>query len=229
MGDAIESTPAPAAIVPTDFKEKILALFDANFAPYVAEKLALYKASAATAAQIKVTDAASLALADSFAKALLAERDGLEAVRLAGPGALNSLGRELGKRFKPLFDELETPIANLKHDIGAYLVAERNKQVETYQAAAQLHAQGDHAAAQQALAVASAADTAAPQGTTAKEVWVVERYEPRLMLPSTDTHPGLVPDEKAIAAYLRKLPISEEPALPGVICKRVPAVTQRHG
>lgn len=221
------SEPAPVAIVPADFKAKILATFDENFGPYVEEKLALYKQSAAMAEKIQVTDAASLAIADSFCKALLSERDGLEAVRLSGPGALNSLGRELGKRFKPLFDELDTPIANLRHDIGAYLVAERQKQAENYQAAAALHAAGAHGAAQEALALASSAETVAPQGTSAREVWAIDRFELAMMIPSTPTHPGLVPDEAAIKAYLAKLPISEEPALPGVICKRVPAVVQR--
>jgi 1,2-phenylacetyl-CoA epoxidase PaaB subunit len=220
-------TVAPVAIVPSDFKAKILATFDENFGPYVEQRLALYKQSAALAAQVSVTDAATLAIADNLCKALLLERDGLEAVRLSGPGALNSLGRELGKRFKPLFDEIDVPIANLRQEIGAYLVAERRKQSENYQAAAALHAAGAHGAAQEALALASSAETVAPQGTSAREVWAVERYEQALMMPSTPTHPGLVPDEPAIKAYLAKLPISEEPALPGVICKRVPAVVQR--
>jgi hypothetical protein len=39
--------------------------------------------------------------------------------------------------------------------------------------------------------------------------------------------PGLIPDEKAIAAYLKKVPVTENPNLRGVICKKVPAVTAR--
>jgi hypothetical protein len=38
----------------------------------------------------------------------------------------------------------------------------------------------------------------------------------------------LIPDETAIAAYLRKLSPLEEPGLPGVICKLVPKVATRH-
>ena len=60
-----------------------------------------------------------------------------------------------------------------------------------------------------------------------REEWAVERYDLAIMVLSTDEYPGLRPDEAAIAAYLRKLPIDVEPSLPGVICKRVPKTTQR--
>jgi hypothetical protein len=133
----------------------------------------------------------------------------------------------MGARFKPLFDTLDAPIANLKSEIGGYVLAEQAKQREQYQAAAAAHVAGDHGAAQVALAVANDAETTAPKGTTVREVWAVERYEIGLMIPSTETHPGLIPDEQAIGAYLRKLSPHETPALPGVICKLVPAVSTR--
>jgi hypothetical protein len=228
MTDALATVPAVVAIVPADFEAKVLAEFDKGFGPYLQAKLAEYQQDAEIAAAIKVTDAASMALADECERTLLKEQDGLEAVRLSGPGAFNRLGRELGKRFKPLADLLDTAIQNLKHEKGAFVLAERKKQQESYQAAAAAHEAGDHATAQQLMLAANEAETAAPKGTSVGEQWVVERYAPELMVPSTPTHPGLVPDEQAIAAYLRKLSPLEEPALPGVICKLVPKVATRH-
>lgn len=222
-----ENAPAPAALVPISFEQKVLETFEADFAPKLREKLDFYKKVEAVVREIHVIDDASLATADTWNKELLREADALEEVRQSGPGALNRLGRKMGASFKPLVDLLETMSANLKREIGAYVIAKKTEQKENYQQAAQLHAAGDHAGAQVALATASAAATSAPVGNSVSEEWVVERYEPKLMVLSTEEFPGLVPDEKAIAAYLRKLPISEEPALPGVICKKVPKVTTR--
>jgi hypothetical protein len=226
--DALAKSPAVVAIVPTDFEAKVLAEFDAGFGPYLAAKLTEYQQDAEIAAAIRVVDAESVALADECERTLLKEQDGLEAVRLSGPGAFNRLGRELGKRFKPLSDLLAAGIQNLKQEKGAFVLAERKKQQESYQAAAAAHEAGDHTQAQQLMLAANEAETVAPKGTSVGEQWVVERYAPERMLPSTPAHPGLIPDETGIAAYLRKLSPLEEPALPGVICKLVPKVATRH-
>jgi hypothetical protein len=218
---------ASEAIVPVDFSAQVLATFESEFAPKLEEKAKFYQECAAAVSGLKVSDAASLAAADEWQKEILRERDALEEVRLSGPGALNKLGRAMGARFKPLFDELDAMVSNLKAEIGGYVLAEKKKQAEQYQAAAAAHVAGDHGAAQVALAIANDAETMAPKGTTVREVWAVERYAPELMVPSTPTHPGLIPDEAGIAAYLRKLSPHEEPALPGVICKLVPAVSTR--
>jgi hypothetical protein len=220
-------TPATTALVPVNFEDQTMALFEANFAPELAEKLTFYKGVAEHVATIKVTDEASLAIADTWNKELLREADALEEVRAAGPGALNRLGRKMGAAFKPLKDLLETSSANLKHEIGTYVIAKKKEQEAQYQAAAQQHAAGDHGAAQVSLELAAAANTSAPLGNSTKEVWVVERYEPALMILSTPEFPGLVPDEKSIDAYLAKLPSTQQPALPGVICKLVTRVTTR--
>lgn len=216
------------AIVPVDFEAKTLAIFETEFAPLIEAKAKFYEEVAALVAALPpITDAASLAVKDEWSKDLLRERDELEAVRAAGPGALNRVGRKMGARFKPLFDALDTPISNLKAEIGAFVLAEQEKQATQFQAAAAAHVAGDHGAAQVALAIANDAETMAPKGTTVRKVWAVKRYEPALMVPSTETHPGLIPDEQAIGAYLRKLSPHEEPALPGVICELVPAVSTR--
>lgn len=227
MTAAIEPA-APAAIVPVDFEEKVLATFETEFAPKLEEKLAFYKEACALANAVRVVDAATLAEADAWERDLMKERDELEQVRRSGPGALNRLGRKMGAKFKPLDDELDAAIANLKAEKGAFVLAERKKQQESYQAAAAAHEAGDHAQAQQLMLAANEAETAAPKGTSVGEQWVVERYEPALMVPSTPEFPGLIPDETGIAAYLRKLSPLEEPALPGVICKLVPKVATRH-
>jgi hypothetical protein len=221
-------TAPTAAIVAPDFEAKTLAIFEEQFAPLLEEKAKFYaEVVALVAALPPVTDAASLAVKDEWQKDLLRERDALEEVRTSGPGALNRVGRKMGARFKPLFDALDVPISNIKAEVGGYVLAEQAKQAEQYQAAAAAHVAGDHGAAQVALAIANDAETNAPKGTTVRKVWAVKRYEIGLMLPSSETHPGLIPDEQAIGAYLRKLSPHEEPGLPGVICELVPAVSTR--
>ena len=224
MTSAIEKAPA----LPALDEAKILAIFNEQFLPYLTEKGEFYAEVAATVAALKATDAASLAVVDEWERDLLVERDQLEAVRASGPGALNRLGRKMGAPFKPLFDLLEGAISNAKAEKGLYILAERKKQAESYQAAAAAHVAGDHGQAQTLMLAANEAETAAPKGTSVGEKWTVERYELGLMVLSTADHPGLVPDEKAIEAYLRKLSPNEEPALPGVICKKVPTVVTRH-
>jgi hypothetical protein len=199
----------------------------ANIAPYLQQELELILQCAEVTNAIKVTDAASLADADEWTKVLLRRNDEIEAVRQSGPGAFNKLGRALGKPFKPLTDAIGAAVSNLKRERGEYLLGEQKKQAAAYQAAAVAHMAGDHDEAQSALVVANEAVTLAPKGTSVREVWAVERYEPSLMVVSTPEHPGLVPDEQAIRAYLAKLPIDEDPALPGVICKKIPHVTDR--
>jgi hypothetical protein len=220
-------TAAQQALVPVAIADRIRAELDAALDPQLHAKRELYANCAALAETIKVTDATSLQTADEFAKDLLRERDELEAVRASGPGALDKIVRALNAKFKPLRDVLDAAVSNLKHERGAYLLAQKKQQEKSYQAAAAAHVTGDHEKAQVALQIASATDTSTPVGTSVREVWVVERYVPEMMVLSTPDHPGLVPDEQAIAAYLRKLPASETPALPGVVCKLMPQVTDR--
>jgi hypothetical protein len=215
------------ALVPAAIVEKIKADMDLVLDPRIAEKREFYDFCAANAAALKVVDPDTLAAANEMLKELLREHDGIEAVRKSGPGALDKIVKHGNGKFKPLRDTLDAAIANLKHEIGAFMVAQRKQQAENYQAAAAAHVAGNHEAAQVAMVVASEAITTAPQGSTVKEVWEVERYELGLMVLSTPEHPGLAPDEKAINAYLRALPAGEEPALPGVICRLVPAVSTR--
>lgn len=216
------------AIVPVDFEAKTLAIFEEQFAPLIEQKAKFYEEVVALVATLPpVTDAESMRVKDEWQKDLLRERDELEAVRSAGPGALNRVGRKMGARLKPLFDTLDVPIANLKKEIGDFVLAEQEKQSTQYQAAAAAHMAGDHGAAQVALAIANDAETMAPKGTTVRKVWAVKRYDFSLMVPSTETHPGWIPDEQGINAYLRKLSPHEEPTLPGVICELVPAVSTR--
>jgi hypothetical protein len=222
MTEAIDKAPQ---LLPAEYEEKTIEWLRAQIAPYLAEKKALYVSVAKLANEITVANAAALASADNLCKDALRDLDGLEAVRTALP--FRRIADAMNADFKALRDPLVAAVAELKGKIGAHIIAERTKQAENYQAATVAHIAGDHGAAQVALAVASEAETATPKGTSVKEIWVVERYRLDLMILSTEERPGLVPDEKAIAAYLKKIPSTENPSLPGVICKKVPAVTSR--
>lgn len=224
MTAAIEKAPVGPALD----EAKILAIFDEQFKPWLDEKLVFYNQVADLVATLKATDAESLAKVDQWERDLLLELDALEAVRASGPGALNRLGRKMGAPFKPLSDILKAAISNCKNEKGKFILAQRELQAESYQAAAAAHAVGEHGSAQALMLAANEAETAAPKGSSVSEEWVVERYELGLMVLSTPEFPGLVPDEKAIAAYLRKLSPNEDPGLPGVICKKVPKVVTRH-
>lgn len=223
MAEAIEKAPG---VLPAEYEKNTLEWLRAQIAPYLEPKKELYTATAALADRVQVTDAGTLEVADKLCKDILSELDGLEAVRTALP--FRRIADALNADFKVLRDPLTNAALGLKKKIGEHVVAERNKQADNYQAASVAHVEGNHAAAQVMLATASAAETAAPKGTSVKEVWVVDRYVVGLMQASDDPkHPGLTPNADAIAAYLRKVPITENPGLPGVICKKVPAVTSR--
>jgi hypothetical protein len=191
---------------------------------------------------VAVTDAVTLQVATKWVQDWTALLDGLEAVRLAGPGDLGRIVRESNALFKSLRDIGDAAKANLANEIGGYWQKQKRQREEAYDTAVAAHASGQHTAAAEALAVAGAADTTLPQGTGAREVWEVESYDGfkrddagalvadgkgSIMVLSSADYPGLIPDEKAIAAYLRKLPIDVEPTLPGVKCKRVPKLRQQ--
>jgi hypothetical protein len=191
---------------------KIAADLDAQIDPHLATKLAEYTAAGALAADLAVTDAGSLQVANECLRLVVTEKDGLEAVRESGPGALGGIVRKLNAKFKPLRDLLEVAESNLKHAIGSYTLAQRLQQQQGYQAAALAHAQGAHAAAQSALAVASAAQTSTPQGTGVRAVWTVKRIAAD-MLPRE----WLVPDEARIHAHAKATPADQQPyPIPGV-------------
>jgi hypothetical protein len=222
MTEAIQTT---TTLLPAEYEANLLEWLRSQISPHLEGKKALYLASAELASRLEVTDAASLALADKLNKDILSELDGLEAVRQSLP--FRRIADALNADFKTLRDPLASASLGLKGRIGAHVVAERNKQTQNYQAASAAHVAGDHGAAQVALAAAGEAETTAPKGTSVKEVWVVDRYDLGWMKLSTEDRPGLIPDEKGIAAYLKTVPITENPDLRGVICKKVPAVTSR--
>jgi hypothetical protein len=212
-----------AAIVPAELAAKIRTDLEQAIEPHLAAKRELYEAVAALAESFTVADADSMARGDELLKEILRERDGLEEVRKAGPGALDSIVRGLNAKFKPLRDKLDAAASNLKQAIGTYVVAERRKQAEAYQAAATAHAAGQHGEAQQALASAVGVQTAPVQGTSVREVWSVKRIAADLL-----PREWLIPDEARIAAHARTTPIDQDPTpIPGVVFERVPAVSAR--
>jgi hypothetical protein len=211
------------AIVPVELAAKIRGDLEQALEPHLEAKRSLYDSVAALAAKFEIADPDSMKLGDEFLKEILRERDGLEEVRKAGPGALDSIVRGLNAKFKPLRDKLDVAAANLKNAIGTYVVAERRKQEEAYQAAALAHAEGKHSEAQQALASAVGVQTTAVQGTSVREVWAVKRIAADLL-----PREWLVPDEARIAAHARTTPIDTDPTpIPGVVFERVPAVSAR--
>lgn len=217
------TAPSPAAIVPVELAAKIRNDLEQALEPHLVEKRELYSNVAQLAIELVVSDADSMRIADDLLKEILRERDGLEDVRKSGPGALDSIVRGLNAKFKPLRDKLDAAASNLKHAIGAYVVAERRKQMEAYQAAAAAHAAGQHGEAQQALAAAVGVQTTAVQGTSVREVWAVKRIAADLL-----PREWLVPDEARIAAHARTTPIDTDPTpIPGVVFERVPAVSAR--
>lgn len=220
------TTPA-LSLVSIELADKIRADLDAALDAPLADKLAYYEFCASHVVQLKVTDAATLAEADEMAKELLRERDALEEVRKSGATPLDRLAKHINGKIKRLRDVLDVAIANLKKERGDYVIAERRRQTESFQAAATAHMAGEHASAQVALEAAAATHTAAPQGTSVREVWAVKRIVPEMMVLSTPEVPGLVPDEAAIAAYARKFPAGETPVIAGVVFELVPQVTDR--
>lgn len=211
------------ALYIVELTERLKIELGASLEAQLGEKRELYDNVAALAAAFAVADPDSMKRADELMKEILRERDGLEEVRKAGPGALDSVVRSLNAKFKPLRDKLDVAASNLKHVIGAYVVAERRKQEEAYQAAAAAHAAGQHGEAQQALASAVGVQTTAVQGTSVREVWSVKRIAADLL-----PREWLVPDEARIAAHARTTPIDTDPTpIPGVVFERVPAVSAR--
>lgn len=211
------------AIVPVELAAKIREDLEQALEPHLAAKRELYSSVEALAAGFAVADPDSMKRGDELLKEILRERDGLEEVRKSGPGALDSIVRGLNAKFKPLRDKLDAAAANLKHAIGTYVVAERRKQEQAYQAAATAHAEGNHGEAQLALASAVGVQTTAVQGTSVREVWAVKRIAADLV-----PREWMVPDVPAINAHARETPIDTDPApIPGVVFERVPAVSAR--
>jgi hypothetical protein len=212
-----------SAIIPAELAKELRERLDAAISPHLAAKREEYAAAAQIAVEITVTDDESLAAANECLRLVVVEKDGLEAVRKAGPGALDSIVRALNAKFKPLRDVLEGAEANLKRAIGAYTLRQRQIQIEAQQIAAQAHAQGAHDVARGALAVASTAITEAPTGTGVREVWAVKRIAADLL-----PREWLIPNEAAIAKHARDTPADRDPTpIPGVIFERQPIVTVR--
>src|SRR5690606_11672419 len=142
-----------------------------SLTPKVQAKLEHYQQITAPMRAFVVTNEASCNVADELLLRVLQEKDGLEAVRVSGPGALGVLARKLNAIFKPPADVLDQTAAYLKKQIGEYKVAQRAMQAVNYQAAAQAHIVGDHTSASNKLAAAAAAETETARGTSVGEKW----------------------------------------------------------
>jgi len=173
---------------------------------------------------LHVTDEATLATADKLCKGLASERKAIEEMRTSLTRPLNAALKTANGWFKPLLELCEGAEAHLKkHEIGRYLAEQRALQEKAYQAAASAHVAGAHAEAQSALAVASSVTTAAPHGTSVREVWRAQVIDPELI-----PRQYLIPDEPAIQRHARGTPIDQVPEpIPGVRFFKEPIVTVR--
>jgi hypothetical protein len=169
-------------------------------------------------AAIEVSDEASMQSADALTKQLLQLRDRLEAERKSVTGPLLDAKRRVDGWFKPVTDILEVAIRDLKNKVAAHLIEQKRKQDELYRLAAAAHTaatqgvQGAHEVMSQALAATSDVSTAAPQGTSVREVWTAEVFNPAIVPCSYH-----IVDTARIQAEARATPSNQEPSpIPGV-------------
>lgn len=201
---------------------ELAAAFDESLDGPLAARRAAYEPTKITARYFQVVDRASCEAANQLLLLIVREKDGLEKVRKAGPGALGSLSRRLNAKFKPLADELDEMELQLKQKIGGFVAAERAKQEAAYRSAAQAHVEGQHSTASALLATASSAETIAPAGASVREVWTVEHIDGAAL-----PREWMTPDTARIARYAADTPDDATPQIPGVIFRKVPAVTRR--
>lgn len=195
----------------------------ASIDPVLALRQTKYEALCAALATVKVADEDSYQAADKLLLSVLEEKDGLEAVRVAGPGALGAIARRLNAKFKPLSDLLETAEKHLKRQIGEFKLAQQAQQAVNYREAAAAHIVGDHTAASTHLAVASAAQTTTAKGTSVKGKWIVASIDAKAVPVEWK-----IPDEKRIAAHARNTPADVEPVpIEGVVFIQDVSVSKR--
>lgn len=160
-----------------------------------------------------VNDDASMQMADAITKDLLKLHDRLEAERKSVTGPLLDAKRRVDSWFKPLTDGLEGLTRTLKNKVAGHLIEQKRRQDELYRLAAEAHtaaqlgAPGAHEVMSQALAATSAVVTAAPQGTSVREVWTAEVFNPSIVPCSYH-----VVDLARIQAEARATPSNVEPA-----------------
>lgn len=167
---------------------------------------------------IVVTDQDSMQFADGMAKQLLQLRDKLEAERKSATGPLLDVKRRIDGWFKPVTDLLEASARDLKNKISTYLIEQKREQDRLFQLAAAAHTAATHGVSgaqevmTQALAATSAVVTEAPQGTSVREVWTAEIFNPAIVPCSYH-----MVDEARIHREARATPTNEEPTpIPGV-------------
>jgi hypothetical protein len=174
-------------------------------------------------ATLTVTDAESMAKVDAIVKAVKVEAKAIEEMRTSVTKPLNEILKTVNGWFRPLSTLCKTIEDVGKKEVGNYLNAERHKQEQAYQAAALAHQAGAHSHAAAQLAVASEAQTTAPQGTSVREEWRAEIFNPKII-----PYDWTIPDEPRINAHAKATPADQEPTpIAGVRFVKVPVVAVR--
>jgi hypothetical protein len=205
--------------------ERVEQALDEQLAPVLAERQAEYEAFAGSAMAIEVDSAEGREVADRLLGKVVREKDGLERVRRAGPGALNLISRKLNSKFKPLSAVLEHVEKHLKNQIASFTIAERQRQQVAFREAQARHVEGNHTAAAGALVAASEAKTETDAGTNVREVWTVQTVDSAKV-----PREWMIVDEKRIAAHARATPATADPApIPGVVFIKTAITTKRRG
>jgi hypothetical protein len=193
------------ATKPTDIQKDLAPVFAFSQSTLDAKRAQIAEANQIVA-RLAVSDAVSLAEANEWLQLIVQEKDAIEDMRTSVTKPLNATLKQINSWFKPIADLCAKAESNLKHEIGRYAAAERQKQQLAFQAASLAHSAGAHTAARTALAVASSAETQTPQGTSVREVWRAEIINPAAVPPAF-----LIPNEPAIQAHARTTPVDVAP------------------
>ena len=139
--------------------------------------------------------------------------DELEKERKKATGPLRLVEKTVNSWFRPVTDGYRDIEKAGKEALAAWYASEREAQAKAFQAAAEAHQQGDHAAAAEALATSNdAAAARAPRGATIAEVWIATITNPPMV-----PREWCVPDEPRIKAVARTTPSDQiPPHIPGV-------------
>lgn len=166
---------------------------------------------------VEVADADTYQFADALLTDVAQRKDAITAMRKSATGPMYTAVRTVEAWFKPVTAALESAEAHLKSVMGAWRLAEREREAAAREATAVAAEAGD--AATMIAAVSEAAAIAAPTGAraTTRFVWIVKRIAADLIPPD-----WMVPDVARIEALARSTPgDADAPVVPGVIFERI--------
>ncbi len=170
----------------------------------------------ALVADIPVTNEAQARIANETLQNLMRARDALEKDRTDVTGPLHKTKAWIDAQYKPVRDTLDRAAGVLREAVGRFVLAQKAEKDRQFALAQAAMVQGDHTGMAQALNQSSAISTAAPAGSSFREVWVAEVFNPTIV-----PHTFLCPDLEKIANHAMVCPAEQEPyPIPGVRFKK---------